>query len=73
MGKIRKTQIIPKATAARILFKAGAKRVSQPATDEFASLINEMGMKIGERALEIAKHSGRKTILDGDIKLAASK
>ena len=73
MGKIRKTQIIPKATAARMLFRAGAKRVSQPATDEFASIINDLGMKIGERALEIAKHSGRKTVLDGDVKLAAQK
>ena len=66
----RKTQLIPKATAARILFRAGAKRVSQPAVDEFSNLITDIAMGIGQRAKDIAYHSGRKTIQEGDIKLA---
>ena len=63
--------IIPKAPVARILFNAGAKRVSQPATDVFAEELEKIAEGIASRAVQIAKHSGRKTVQDGDIKLAA--
>ena len=67
----RKTQVIPKATVARILFKAGAKRVSKDAADEFADIITDIAMEVGKKSVEIAKHSGRKTVQEGDVKLAA--
>ena len=35
---MRNTSIMPKAPVGRILFKAGAKRVSQSATDTFAEV-----------------------------------
>ena len=61
---------MPKAPVARILFKAGAKRVSQPATDTFAEVLREVAEDIASKAVQIAKHSGRKTVQEGDIKLA---
>ncbi|MFH1052892.1 MAG: histone family protein [Candidatus Woesearchaeota archaeon] len=67
----RKTQTIPKATVARILFNAGAKRVSQKAVSEFSDIIDDIAMEIGKKAIDIAKHSGRKTVQEGDVKLAA--
>ena len=67
---MRQTSIMPKAPVARILFKAGAKRVSQPATDTFAEVLREVAEEIASKAVQIAKHSGRKTVQEGDIKLA---
>lgn len=61
---------MPKAPVARILFKAGAKRVSQPATDTFAEVLTEIAEDIATKAVQIARHSGRKTVQEGDIKLA---
>ena len=68
---MKQVTIIPKAPVARILFNAGAKRVSQPATDAFAESLEQIAEEIASKAVQIAKHSGRKTIQDGDIKLAA--
>ncbi len=69
----RKTSIIPKAPLARILIKKGAKRVSDDSLDAFSEILTEIGTQISEQAVKIAKHSGRKTILDTDIKLAAKQ
>ena len=68
---MRQTSIIPKAPVARILFNAGSKRVSQPATDAFAEVLANLAEDIASKAVQIAKHSGRKTVQEGDIKLAA--
>ncbi|MEK6943608.1 MAG: histone [Nanoarchaeota archaeon] len=67
----RKTTLIPKASVARILMKAGAKRVSQDAVDAFTEILIEKALKISSKAAEISKHAGRKTIHEGDIKLAS--
>jgi len=69
----RKVSIIPKAPIGRILMNAGAKRVSQDAIDTFTEILTEITEKIATRAAEISKHSGRKTIHEGDIKLAAKQ
>lgn len=61
---------IPKAPLARILFKSGAKRVSADAVDAFADIVADMAEDISKRAVMIAKHSGRKTVKSGDVKLA---
>ena len=66
----RQTSTIPKATAARMLMNAGAKRVSQDATDAFAEVIERISQEIGRVSNDIAKHSGRKTVKGSDIKLA---
>ena len=67
---MRQTSIMPKAPVARILFKVGAKRVSQPATDTFAEVVAQIAEEIATKAVQIARHSGRKTVQEGDIKLA---
>ncbi len=67
----RHTSTIPKAAVARILMKAGAKRVSQDAVDALTEVLIDLGIKISKKAAEISKHTGRKTIHEGDIKLAA--
>lgn len=66
----KKTTIIPKAATARILVNAGAKRVSDDAAKAFAEVLEERAEEIAQKAARIARHSGRKTVLDSDIKLA---
>lgn len=73
MPQHRKTTTIPKAPCARILMNAGAKRVSDSASAEFSETIQEIALDIAEQASKFAKHSGRKTVLEEDIKLAARK
>jgi DNA-binding protein len=69
----RKVSTIPKAPVGRILMKAGAKRVSQDAIDAFTEVLTEMTEKIATKAAEVAKHSGRKTVHEGDVRLAAKQ
>jgi histone H3/H4 len=68
---VRKISTIPKASVARILVKAGAKRVSQDGVDSFANVLTDIALKISKRAAENSKHAGRKTIHEEDVKLAA--
>jgi DNA-binding protein len=67
----KRPNIIPKASVARILMNAGAKRVSASAVDVFTDVIQALTEKIAERSAMIAKHSGRKTVKEEDVKLAA--
>lgn len=69
----RKITIIPKAPFGRILMKAGAKRVSADAVDAFTEILTEMAENIAAQAAKIAKHSGRKTVNEGDVRLAAKQ
>lgn len=66
----RNISIIPKAPIARILLDAGAKRVSAEAVDAFTDVITDIAEEISTKAVKIAQHSGRKTIHEGDIRLA---
>ncbi len=72
MGQRRAT-MIPKAPVGRILTRAGAKRVSADAMDVFADVLQDISVEIAEKASKIAKHAGRKTVQEEDIKLAAKK
>ncbi len=67
----RNISTIPKAPLARILQNAGAKRVSQEAVNAFADVLTEISEDIATQAAKIAKHSGRKTVVSEDVKLAA--
>ena len=69
----RKTTTIPKASVARILMNAGAKRVSDPAASIFSSILKDISLEIASKAVQIARHSGRKTVQEGDVRLAAKK
>lgn len=64
---------LPKMPFERILKKAGARRVSQEAMAEFAVVMEDKMMKIAVEALALAKHAGRKTITDEDVRIAKRK
>ena len=66
----RKITVIPRAPVGRILMKAGAKRVAADAVDAFTEILIEKTESIATQAAKISKHSGRKTVHEGDIKLA---
>ncbi len=67
----RKITVIPRAPVGRILMRAGAKRVSADAMDTFTEILTELTEKIATQAAKISKHSGRKTVNEGDVRLAA--
>ena len=69
----RKIMVIPKAPFGRILMKAGAKRVSADAIDTFTEILTEMTEEIAIQSSKIAKHAGRKTVHEGDVRLAAKQ
>jgi len=69
---MKRTRAIPKAPATRLLGEAGAERVSDEAAGIFADVLEEIALKIAEKAVKIAKHSGRKTVKKSDVVLAAS-
>lgn len=64
---------IPKLPFERILKKAGAKRVAQDALEEFSLLMEERMLALAAEALALAKHAGRKTITDEDVRVARRK
>jgi histone H3/H4 len=61
------------ARVERLLREAGAKRVSAGAIERFNDVLTEKGLSIAKYAVEIARYSGRKTVKESDIVLAASK
>ncbi|MBI5393616.1 NFYB/HAP3 family transcription factor subunit [Candidatus Woesearchaeota archaeon] len=65
--------IIPRAPVARILMRAGAKRVSADATDAFADVIQEITENIAVQAAKVSRHAGRKTVNEEDIKIAVKQ
>lgn len=66
----RPGSIIPKAPIAKIMQKAGAKRISEKAVAALVDYLIDYGAEVSERANKIARHSGRKTVQAGDIKIA---
>lgn len=61
------------ARVERLIRDAGAFRVSADAIASLNEVITNRGLEIARYAVEIAGHSGRKTIKDSDIRLAAGK
>jgi histone H3/H4 len=62
---------LPNSALERLIKKAGAKRVSANAGKALGEILEAKGREIAVRAGEFAEHSGRKTIRDSDIRLAA--
>ena len=69
----RKVSTIPKAPVGRMLMNAGAKRVSQDAVDTFTEILMQEAERVARKSAEISKHAGRKTVHEGDVKLAAKQ
>ena len=58
---------IPLKAAERILRKAGAKRVSKGASEEFSKFLEEFAGEIAQDAAQLAQHSGRITVTEQDV------
>ncbi len=61
------------ANVEKLIRDAGAHRVSADAINIMNELITDYGIKVAKYAVEIARHSGRKTVKGEDIKLAVTK
>ena len=61
---------IPRAPVERIIRKEGAERVSKEAVDALAEYLEEVAKRAAKLAINVARHTGRKTVQYEDIKLA---
>ena len=64
---------IPLAAMEKILKQCGAERVSDKAKDALKAALEEKAEEIAQKAIRFAVHAGRKTVKEGDIKLAAKE
>ncbi|MDD3175757.1 MAG: NFYB/HAP3 family transcription factor subunit [Candidatus Nanoarchaeia archaeon] len=59
------------AAMEKLLKNAGAQRVSEEAKIALRTVLEDIAMEIGEEAIKLSHHAGRKTIKANDIRLAA--
>ena len=62
-----------RARVEKVIRTAGAYRVSADAIDRLNEILTDYATGLAKYAVDIAKHSGRKTVKESDIKLAATK
>jgi len=61
------------ARVERLIRDAGARRVSADAVTRFNEILTDWGKGVAKFSIEIAKHSGRKTVKENDVKLASER
>ena len=61
------------AKVEKLIRNAGARRVAADAVDRLNEILTNYGTDLAKYAIEIARHSGRKTVKENDIKLASQK
>ncbi|MFW6128494.1 MAG: histone family protein [Halobacteriota archaeon] len=62
--------VLPTAPIDRLMRNAGAARVSEAASKKMVDALEDYTTEIARKAVDIARHSGRKTVKAEDIKLA---
>lgn len=62
-----------RARVEKIIRNAGARRVSADAINRLNEILTDYATNMAKYAVEIARHSGRKTVKESDIKLASTK
>ncbi|MFX0084976.1 MAG: histone [Candidatus Hodarchaeota archaeon] len=62
-----------RARVEKLIRNAGAFRVSADAIDRLNEILTDYATNVAKYAVDIARHSGRKTVKESDIKLAATK
>ena len=65
--------ILPIASVTKIIRSVGAERVGDDASKALAGVLEEYGQKISAEAVKLARHAGRKTVKDVDIRLALER
>jgi|TARA_B100001971_G_C18237960_1_gene568686 histone H3/H4 len=66
-------RLLPLAAMEKLLKQGGAERVSDKAKIALKNIIEEKANVIAAKAIQLAKHAGRKTIKGGDIRLASKE
>jgi histone H3/H4 len=61
------------AKVEKLIRNAGAHRVSADAITRLNEIVSEYGMKVAKFSVEIARHNGRKTVKENDVKLASQR
>lgn len=69
--KNNEKKVLPLAAMEKLLKKCGAPRVSEDAKKAMKDVLEEIGEKIGSHAVELALHTGRKTVKGEDVKIAS--
>ena len=61
------------ARVEKLIRNAGAHRVSADAVERMNEVLTDYGMTIAKYAVEVARHSGRKTVKENDVRLASQR
>jgi DNA-binding protein len=64
-------KLLPLAAMEKILKQCGGERVSDKAKSALKNVVEEKAEGIAGQAVKLALHAGRKTVKEGDIRLAA--
>ncbi len=64
---------ISAAAVHRLIKKGGAGRIGDDAAEELRKVMEEVAIRVGKEALELASHAGRKTVRAEDIRLAVKR
>lgn len=67
------TRLLPLAAMEQIIKESGAERVSEDAKAALKEVLEKIANDISTKAVQYAKHAGRSTVKDRDIKLAVKE